>query len=318
MISISTNPWEDIVPGSERLVNKQSRYELLWGVEKNGDYALYIPITNPRNLPKSNISIKHLEIRLYESSTPESYIWVIILKNKQHWNIFKKLCEDLCTVSEVAANEKSMISHLLLRLKNWQELLSRDIKDFSLSQQMGLYSELKVLKDIIAPRLGLSHAVSSWVGGEKDKQDFLLDNCAIEVKSYRTSKGEIVQISSKEQLYTEKNYLYLISCALTKSETGDTVSHLVSQIKEELKIDLDFNTIDLFENKLINYGYSSVLIKEEDLSGFILDRTYVYHVDDQFPKIISSQVPSEIISVKYELDLSSCKNFIVKQTHLLL
>ncbi len=78
MISILTNPWEDIVPGSERLVNKQSRYELLWGVEKNGDYALYIPITNPRNLPKSNISIKHLEIRLYESSTPESYIWVII------------------------------------------------------------------------------------------------------------------------------------------------------------------------------------------------------------------------------------------------
>lgn len=313
MISTSNNPWEEITPGGERLIDGKSKFEFLWGVERNGSYALYIPITNPENLPKKNISIKHLEIHLYESPLPRNFLWVIVLKNKEHWNIFKKLCEDLYAVSEAATNEGTMVSHLIIRLKNWQDLLARDIKDFPITLQMGLYSELKILKEIIAPKIGLRNAISAWVGGEKDKQDFLLDKCAIEVKSYRTTKGEIVQISSKEQLYTEKDYLYLISCALTESNTGNTVYDIASQIKVELKSNLDFNMIDLFENKLINYGYTSVLIKEEDLFRFILDKFYIYKVNNMFPRIISKDVPLEILSVKYELNLSSCKNFIIDQ-----
>jgi hypothetical protein len=314
MTSMSTNPWEDIAPGSEKLISRHSKYELYWGVERNGDYALYIPITDPKNLPKTNVSIKHLEINIYEDSFPGLYVWVIVLRSKEQWTIFKKLCEDLCSISEAALSEKTMITYLLLRLRNWQDLLSRDIKDFSFIKQMGLYSELKVLIDIIAPKVGLAKAVSSWVGGEKDKQDFLLDNCALEVKSYRTTKGEVVQISSKEQLYTEKEYLYLVSCALTKSDSGDTIFDLISQIKERLNEALEFSMVDLFENKLINYGYSSVLVKEEELASFIIDSTYTYKVDDQFPRIISSKVPLEIVSVKYQLDLSSCKDFMIKET----
>lgn len=316
MISTSINPWADIAPGGERLIDGKAEYDLYWGVERNGNYALYISITESVNLPKKSISIRHLEIQLYESSSPGSYIWVIVLKNIEHWTIFKKLCEDLYTVAEVAVNEKAMISQLLLRLKNWQDLLMRDIKAFPVTEQMGLYSELKVLKDVIAPKTGLSHAVSSWVGGDKDKQDFLLNRCAVEVKSYRTSKGEVVQISSKEQLYTEKDCLYLISCALTNSDIGHTVSEIARQIEEELKAALDFYALDLFEKKLLNYGYSNVLIKEEDLCSFTLDKTYIYKVSDMFPKIISKDVAPEILTVKYELDLSSCKRFAVNLAHL--
>lgn len=311
-MTISTNPWENIIAGAERLVDANLKHEIYWSVEINGDYSLYIPIEKEEDLPNIDISLKDIEINIFKYDAPDFYQWVIILKRKEQWGIFKRLCEDLISVAEQAKNEKSMIVQIQNRLKSWQNLLSKDMKVvFSVEQQMGLFTELKCLIEIIAPRLDYMMAIRAWVGPEADKQDFLLDKSVVEVKSYRTSKGEKVTISSKDQLSTEKESMYLITYALTKSENGENVEGLVSKIKEQLIFRDEHEVIGIFEAKLWEYGYSSLMFKESELDRYLVDKVKCYRVEGEFPRILPSQVAPEIVSLNYKVDLTACTDYLV-------
>ncbi|MGE7593535.1 PD-(D/E)XK motif protein [Peribacillus frigoritolerans] len=312
MMMTLTKPWENIRAGAERLVDANLKYEICWGVEKNGDYALYIPIEKEEDLPNIDINLKDIEINIFKRDIPNTYQWVIILKRKEAWGIFKRLCEDLMSVAEQAKNEKSMIVQIQNRLKGWQSLLSKNMKVvFSTEQQMGLITELKCLQEIIAIRIDYVKAIQAWVGAEADKQDFLLDNSVVEVKSYRTSKGEKVTISSKDQLSTEKDYLYLITYALTKSENGENVKELIDGIKEQLIISDANEAIEIFETKLWNYGYSSLMFKESELDRYLVDKVNCYRVEGDFPRIGSSTVAPEIVSLNYKVDLTTCTDYLI-------
>ena len=64
----------------------------------------------------------------------------------------------------------------------------------------------------------------------------------------------------------------------------------------------------MFENKLAQYGYIPELIKEP-LIKFIADKSRAYAVTDEFPKIDPVNIHTQIISVKYSIDLSRCAEF---------
>ena len=133
----------------------------------------------------------------------------IVLNNKDEWNLFLALCKNLVSVAVEFDSDEASISAVETRLKRWQELLKKEwSKELPIRQQMGLYTELKCLRDIIAPKIGFKNALTSWVGIDYDKQDFLLDDVAIEVKSHKTSKGEIIQVSSNISLRVLKKDLF--------------------------------------------------------------------------------------------------------------
>ena len=134
-----------------------------------------------------------------------------------------------------------------------------------------------------------------------------MDRSAVEVKSYRTSKGSIASISSVQQLSSDKKSLFLIAYGLTESENGLSAADIADSIKDLLKAQPG-ESLDLFENKLAQYGYIPELIKEP-LIKFITDKSRAYAVTDEFPKIDAENVRSQIISVKYSIDLSRCTEF---------
>ena len=122
----------------------------------------------------------------------------------------------------------------------------------SKEEQMGLFSELKVLRDYLIPKYGYSDSIHSWVGALGDKQDFLLENLAVEVKSYRMTSGHSVWISSKEQLNSDKNPLYLFACALNEVDSGETIGDLVKSISEKIEHE---SLLTEFIGKVEQYGY---------------------------------------------------------------
>lgn len=63
--------------------------------------------------------------------------------------------------------------------------------------------------------------------------------------------------------------------------------------------------LDGFEGKLMNYGLIPELL-QEPLIKFAADKNRAYSVTDKFPKIDPKNIRSEIISVKYSIDLSQC------------
>lgn len=301
------NPWLNMPESSQRRVDTQSNHNLFWITDLEGRYGFLLhsqykfqDITNPANL-------KGITIVKRNTMSNNGELFLILNKNED-WQIFVALCEDLISITHKYEKDEAMISAVEVRLKRWQQLLKQDRnQDMSLERQMGLFSELLCLKDIIYPKIGISQSITSWVGADFDKQDFLLDNAIIEVKSYRTTKGPTVHISSLQQLYSDKEPLFLLTYGLTQSENGLSINDLVQDIDKLLENE-STEIKDSFDNKLLEYGFIPEIVKTP-LYTFISDKNRVYFISDEFPKISPYNVKSQIQNVKYSIDLLQCMDY---------
>lgn len=303
----SENPWNQMPDSTQRRVDADISHDMYWIADYQGRYGFYL------RTPKSfddGISIPSLRgITAVKRTSPEGYGELfLILNDKDDWEIFKILCNDLINTALQCGIDEEIIDAVEIRLRRWHLLLKRERqKELTLEIQMGLFSELLCLRDSIAPKIGIKQAADSWVGPNFDKQDFLLENSAAEVKSYRTSRGPIVEISSAKQLSSEKDSLYLITYGLTNSETGLTIKDVAESISAILSAQSS-QDLDAFENKLMNYGYIPEILKEP-LVKFKVDKIRAYLVTNDFPKINPQDLKSQIVSVKYSIDLTLCAEF---------
>lgn len=308
------NPWENMPESSRRRVSEETDRNLFWMTDLRGDYGFFIQTADEFDDTKWAINLKGISV-LKRNSQDKRGELILVLNNREDWQIFKILCDDLTAEALRCGSDQKMIDAAEARLKRWQRLLKQDLhRELTFEVQMGLFSELLCLRDIIAPKIGIEQAVNSWVGPDLDKQDFLMDKSAVEVKSFRTSKGSIASISSLHQLSSDKESLFLISYGLTPTDSGLSVADAAESIKELLGTQSN-EALDLFENKLAKYGYISELIKEP-LLRFIADKNRAYSVTDEFPNIDAANVHSQIISVKYSIDLARCAEFEVDLTSL--
>jgi len=303
----SKNPWESMQESSQRRVDFETEHNLFWITDLEGKYGFCLQSKNIFETIKSPANLKGISI-LKRNSNHNYRELFLVLNKKEDWQIFYTLCQDLISITHKYEDDKAMINAVEIRLKRWQQLLryERNIV-LSLEAQMGLFSELLTLKEILVPKVGVEQAIISWVGADFDKQDFLLANAIIEVKSYRTSKSPIINISSLQQLYSDKEPLYLLSYGLTQTDNGISVDKLVQDIYEMLETK-SAEVRDIFDNRLIEYGFIPELI-ESSLFKFIVDKRRAYYVSDSFPKILPPTVASQILTVKYSIDLLQCDEF---------
>lgn len=307
MTTETKNPWGNMVESSQRRIDSETLHNLFWITDLRGNYGFYLRRNRRFETTESTAKLKGISIvkRNAQDDVGELFL---ILKNKEDWQIFYALCEDLVAVAHRYDSEDQMLSAVEVRLRRWQQLLKQDrSQEMTLEKQMGLFTELLCLRDVVAPKVGLRQAVFSWVGPDFDRQDFLIDNAVLEVKSYRTSKGAIIHVSSLSQLHSEKEPLFLVSYGLTHSDDGLSIEHIAQEIKELLYNEAP-DVIDTFDNKLIEYGYIPEIIREP-LYQFIVDKRRAFLVSDEFPKIFPSDVKSQIVSVNYSIDLSRCAEY---------
>ncbi|MFJ7729617.1 PD-(D/E)XK motif protein [Neobacillus sp. NPDC097160] len=305
------NPWLQLDRLSRIRVKESIKYNAFWIVDAFNQYGLMIQCDEDFMQPIREIKLNGIQIQLDQSSTPNKLI--LLLKETKDWEIFLILCNDLLNVMK--QHEEDIIVNVMKRLERWQKLLRKSaFKIMSKEEQMGLYSELKILRDSIIPAYGYSAGIHGWVGALGDKQDFLLENFAIEVKSFRMTSGNLVWISSKEQLNSEKNPLYLFACALNEAGRGETIADLVKSITEEIENESLSNE---FIEKVEEYGFFTE-IPQESLTKFHMEQVTGYEVRDGFPKIALKHVSPLIPNIKYSIDLSSCSQFKVSINSILL
>jgi hypothetical protein len=309
MTNNDLNPWLNMQESTQRRVSAGTERDLFWIKDYFGKYGFYIKKQSIFENFKSGIKLHGIEV-IKRNSDQEYGELFLILNNNDDWELFKKLCDDLIGVALESITEDAMMSTVELRLKRWQQLLKQERQELTLEKQMGLFSELLCLSEIIYPMYGISSAILFWVGPEQDKQDFMLNNSAIEVKSYRTSKGPSISISSLNQLYSEKNNIYLISYGLTLSDNGKSIDDIVKTIMKLID-DLPDEVSIMFDKKLIEYGFIPELTKDS-LYKFIVDANKIFDVSDDFPRINPHNVNSSISMVRYSIDLSQCIDFETK------
>ncbi len=301
------NPWLNMKESARRRVESVSTHNIFWVTDLEGKYGFCLQSKNLFESIKPPANLNGVSI-LKRNSTYNYGELFLILNSKEDWQIFHSLCEDLISITYKYDNDEAMINAVEVRLKRWQQLLKQDRnQNMTLERQMGLFTELLCIKDIIAPKIGISQAVTAWVGADFDKQDFLLDNAIIEVKSYRTTKSPIINISSLQQLHSDKEPIYLVTYSLMQSDNGTSADSLVGEINKLLETEPE-DVLNLFDNKLLEYGYIPEIVKTPFFK-FIVDKTKAYYVSDDFPKILPEHVKNQIIKVKYSIDLIQCKEF---------
>lgn len=313
---MTNNPWQDMQNNSQRRISAEAVSDIFWIVNSNDQYGFYLKTGKPFDDAGLITTLKGISAVKQNTDAGNGELY-LFLNDKDDWEIFKVLCEDLASTAVQCGADEDLIDAVEIRLRRWQLLLKREMqRGLTLEIQMGLFSELMCLREIIAPAAGFRQAVSSWVGPAYDKQDFLLANSAVEVKSYRTSKGPSVEISSVQQLSSEKEILYLVTYGLTISEKGMSVEDLARSIEAVLKTE-PVQASELFETKLMKYGYAPELIKEP-LIKFKADKIRAYEVKNDFPKIEPQNIKSQIISVEYVIDLNQCAGYQIKPESLVL
>ena len=160
---------------------------------------------------------------------------------------------------------------------------------------------------MLIPNRGIKEALLAWGGPDADKQDFSLPDLSVEVKSYKSSKGPYITISSSHQLFPNSKSLYLVAYGLTVSERGNSIIDLITKI-DDILIEESADLIQFFESKLIAYGYMPG-VTYNTLYNFIADSIRVFEVEEKFPSILPHQIPPEIVSINYTIDLQLCTKF---------
>lgn len=299
------NPWKNMDHLTQRRANPDTAHNIFWIRDTKGKYGFWISATSVTNFKEEAIKLKGITIT--KSLKPKGGDLFLLLESNEDWEVFKSLCEDLISVTVKYSDEEKMMSVIDIRLKKWQQMLKiASGKSFSLEEQMGLFGELVCLTEMIIPKIGPLEALHSWGGPEFDKQDFMLEDSVVEVKSAKTSRGEIATISSLGQLSTYKEKFFLAFYNISRSENGITIEELAEEIRKK-----NFNDnpllIEMFEIKLNEYGYLSAL--KPELEKFQIDKRKAFTVTDQFPRLVPSQVDQRIVSVKYTIDLSRLTEF---------
>lgn len=314
MTEIPINPWLNMLPDSVRRVDSEIVHNLFWMIDHNGNYGFYLKTT--KEFKSTDIDIRLRGISLIKRNLENSGELFLILNRHNDWELFCSVCKDIISICGAYLGNEEMVIAVENRLKRWQAFLMQNTEvSLSYMMQMGLFAELMFLKNILIPRKGPSDAITAWGGPEADKQDFSLSELMIEIKSYKTSKGPQVTISSIHQLFSDDKPLFLVAYGLTEASNGESIADVISELDFLISSE-SVNIIQVFERKLIEFGYMPGMIYDV-LHKFVVDNLRGFSVVEDFPKILPHQTPSEIIAVNYTIDLQLCTRFEVDVNNLI-
>lgn len=253
MIEITENPWKKMPADSSRRVDFETNHNFFWITDLNDRYGFLI--TFKFSLIGIEIERKVKGISIITTREPTSGRLYLLLNDNADWQIFLSVCRDLIISVGNSVDEVDIIPIVNQRIRRWQKFL---IENHSESMpeplQMGLITELYCMLHSLIPSLGYKESILNWVGPDLDKKDFSLAMCFIEAKSFISSKGQVVKISSLQQLDNEVKPLYLAAYGLTRSDRGLSIIDLVDLVNEAIPLN-DYEMRDLFDIKLAAYGF---------------------------------------------------------------
>lgn len=281
--------------------------DLYVGFDKSSNYSiLLVSDVEPIKLTSSLI----IDVEVFQRKDLR-WTTVVSLKQVQYLDLFYQVSYDLIESSRSFTSEITAQSFFFERYKKWQNLLKRNRKGLLGSQEIkGLIGELYFLKMYMLNSLDLKESIEAWTGPEKTKQDFILQDTWFEVKSITSSAGQ-VRISSISQLDTTKDG-YLVTLKLDKTSALDLEKITLNSLYEEILQILENDQIKLeFENKLFDFGY--INRKEYDYETYRFMGVDFFRVNENFPKLLREELPSEIIEATYEISLSGIEGFRVQK-----
>lgn len=281
-----------------------------WSWLKNSEKGVGIALEFQGSLDISSVtSTKYFEIEA--NNVPHiGNVLSVVCRDSEFFEIFEVLCKDLITSSLAARDLPEAIRLIGDRISAWTKLFARGYKGLRQNEIYGLAAELSFLKRWISP--DFLEKVDGWSASKGSSQDFISKNKgkAFEVKARSVSQN-IIKISSLEQL-DPGNPLFLAVYPVMQIKEGEFFDTLDSLVNEII-VDLDQQETILFNQLLLLAGYV-----QGEYEGYrmMMGVPEFYAITAGFPRITRSNIASEIVSCRYELNLDKCSNYIIKEDEL--
>lgn len=320
----SDDPWSDLEPPvasdivNARRVDGKLRWGFFWA--KSVDRrCLLILQHDPAS--SSNAPLPRLRgIEVSESDPEDGGARMLSLKlvEAQHRDIFLTLCKDIVSASSIAEAEAEAVATFLARTWRWHHLL-RGGGDGRLSaeEQKGLIGELLLLKNTLAPDIGIRDAVKAWRGPTGAPKDFEVGRICVEVKARRGAARPFVAISSEDQLDpggTDALYLYVVELDIAPDNvsTAFTLTDIARQVRD--MVNSDHAVIEIFEQILAASGF----LWDDDYSDsrWIAGPHRLFLVGDGFPSVTRAKAGPGVSRIRYEVALPECDPFRADDTEL--
>lgn len=308
------NPWENIQKPLNSnsytaiLADKDLSLRLYWAKDFYDNKIFLLQLSSNGEKIKNIEEI--LGIKVVFEVVNHAQQLSFILMDRTNDDIFYLICSDLLSKTRSISDEQNAIDILLQRLDSWRKFLKSKRKILDKRGVIGLIGELYFLKNELFPRYGIKNSLNFWQAPLQEKQDFIIHDTAIEIKTKATQNK--ITISSYEQLNSELSHLYLYVLTITESDANIKNAINVLDFMNSIKIDIakeDIECLLIFEKLLLEYGYvNSPLFN--DFYLFIGEKS-IYDVRDDFPKI--SYIPIGLEQLTYKINLDTCKKYEIKQ-----
>ena len=321
----SDNPWQGIEPpnstglANARRVSADLPWDFFWA--RDSDRGVLLTLRHNRaSTPQHALpNLRGIDVALSPLDDSGSRTLVFKLLDHGQQQIFLTLCRDIITAASIAESEIEAVSVALLRTWRWHHLLrGGSPSGLSSIEQMGLLGEFQVLENLLIPALGSANAVAAWRGPLGFPKDFEVGFLAIEAKAHRVGSSPQVTISSEFQLDNQEGkVLFLSVLALSSAPAGTSEAVSVRDVADRIARRILSESPEAsgsFEELLVASG----LRPEDDYSNdkWVVGESRLYHVRDEFPRIMGSDLRPGVTNVRYQVSLHQCSQFLTSVSHL--
>ena len=285
-----------------------------YGIAFSFSQEINLDISPFRNLSEIEVSL------IKDNSFPDSKLLLIQLvnRNSRILDIFAIICENIANTIQTFSNEKDAVNIVVSQMRKWQDLFSKKSKNtLSIQEQQGLFGELSFLQKLICSPIDKIRAVMFWVGPNMAPQDFQSESWAVEVKTITANKYPNVSINGELQLDEspiEKLFLYNLVVDIVPVD-GKNLPELIENLRDSLS--QDANALNLFENKLIYYGYFNIDADAYNEHRYLIRKENYYLVQGEFPRIKKDDLLLGVSDVRYSITLAVPTENIIEENNVL-
>lgn len=300
------NKWNQILRHSNGYVRIDAHHPLEWhiGFEDTNQRSLLLVTANEPSHVESSKSI------LVSFAKRADGKWALVFKliREEQEEVYIRLCHDLIESSREQVDTQQGIEYVLDRYIQWFKLLELQRGGLlSEPERKGLLGEICYLQKKIIRGDSLLEAVNSWIGPEGADQDFVDEKGWHEIKAPGIG-AKTVSISSLEQLDANlpgELVLFLIDKTAPNEANSFTLSGKVGELRQ--MVQNNTQALGLVNQKLLQYGYMDIADYEKQ--WYRLGGTHRYKVDENFPRLIRSNVQSQVADVSYQLSIQGISNW---------
>jgi hypothetical protein len=227
--------------------------------------------------------------------------------------VFAPFVEDVAACVAARPDDGSAVDSLVDRFEHWRRLLSgAGAEGLGAEAAQGLWGELWVLRHLLHP-VWSDDVVDAWTGPDRDDNDFRHHKAAVEVKTTRADNPETVRVDSERQLDNPAGTT-LILIALSVDAHRHGAGESLPAMVDACRALIGHRKGPAFQDRLLAWGYTDTDRTQYDDRHYTLRSLEVFKVDDGFPRITESLLPTGIGSVNYRLALDACRSWLIDPT----